>query len=234
MAAPIESALHLGFRFDPNPRDAVTYYLPMHAAIRPFVHAADVYACEPLVLAARFRPTTRTGDRCFFTTFKRQPQKAGKSIRAVRAAGPEYWHTQGHATDVVDGAGAKKLRYKMGGRFTDFFTTFSSCSQDTVVGDRQYVLCKIYVSPRARQESDAFAFALPPAPEPIVVAAPNNNKRPAPSVAEPSCSCPTKRIRPSAIPTPPPVVQPPSPAASAVHPSLGGVASCTSLAGRRT
>jgi hypothetical protein len=56
------------------------------AAIRPFLHATDVYVCEPRILAAHFHPTPRTGDCFFFATFKRQPQTAGKSIRAVRAA----------------------------------------------------------------------------------------------------------------------------------------------------
>ena len=52
----------------------------------------------------------------------------------------------------------------------------SCCLQDAVVGDRQYVFCNIYVSPRAapgsaaRQESAAF-FA-PPAPVVIAQAPP--------------------------------------------------------------
>ncbi|GJM99447.1 hypothetical protein PR202_ga16545 [Eleusine coracana subsp. coracana] len=205
-AAPIESALHLGFRFEPTPAQAVTYYLPrlvagepMHAAIRPFVHAADVYACEPGVLAARFRPTPKTGDRFFFTACKLQSHKAGKSARAVRAAGPGSWHSQGNGTDVKDAAGVKvgevkKLRYKEGGKFTDWLMDeFSSCCD--VVGDRQHVLCKIYVSPRAgpdsaaRQESDAFFVAPPEKP---IAAAPNPNKRPAPPIAETPC---TKRTQ---------------------------------------
>jgi hypothetical protein len=210
----MENVLHLGFRFDPKPRDAVTYYLPrliagepMHAAIRPFV------------LAARFRPTPKAGDRFFFATFKRQPGNSGKG---VRSAGAGHWHTQGHTTDVLDDAGvkvgeAKKFRYKKANKqFTDWLMDeFSCCSEESVVGDRQYVLCKIYVSPRAhpdsvaRQESDAFAFAPPPplVEEPVAFAAPN--KRPAPLVVEPPCP---KRIRAAAVPIPtPPMVQPPSP-----------------------
>ncbi|GJN34542.1 hypothetical protein PR202_gb23213 [Eleusine coracana subsp. coracana] len=217
-AAPIESALHLGFRFEPTPAQAVTYYLPrlvagepMHAVIRPFVHAADVYACEPGVLAAQFRPTPRTGDRFFFSTCKLQSHK---SARAVRAAGPGSWHSQGNGTEVKDAAGVKvgevkKLRYKKGGKFTDWLMDeFSSCCD--VVGDSQHVLCKIYVSPRAgpdsaaRQESEAFFVAAAPAPIP--------NKRPAPPIAESPC---TKRTRGGALvpvlTAPVAQVQPPSP-----------------------
>ncbi|GJN20920.1 hypothetical protein PR202_gb08358 [Eleusine coracana subsp. coracana] len=203
----MESVLHLGFRFEPTPTQAVTYFLPrliagepMHAAIRPFVHTADVYACEPGVLAAQFRPTPRTGDRFFFSTCKLQPHKqAGKSIRAVRAAGPGSWHSQGNSTDVRDDAGVKvgevkKLRYKKGGKFTDWLVDefSSSCSDCDVVGDRQHVLCKIYVSPRAgpdsaaRQESDAFV------------------KRPAaPPITEPPCPKRTRRCAPVQAPAPP-------------------------------
>jgi hypothetical protein len=240
MASPIENVLQLGFRFDPKPRDAVTYYLPrliagepMHAAIRPFVHATDIYAREPGALAARFRPTPKAGHRFFFSSFKRQP---GNSGRGVRAAGPGHWHTQGHSTDVLDDAGvkigeAKKFRYKTANKqFTDWLMDeFSCCSEESVVGDRQYVLCKIYVSPKAspdsvaRQESDAFAFAPPPplVEEPVAAAAaPNSNKRPAPlPIAEPSCP---KRIRAAILPIlTPPMVQPPSPLpvqAPAPHP----------------
>ncbi|KAK3119682.1 hypothetical protein QOZ80_9AG0673720 [Eleusine coracana subsp. coracana] len=226
MAPAMESVLQLVFRFEPTPKDAVTYYLPrliagepMHAAIRPFVHAADIYACEPGVLAAQFRPTPRTGDRFFFTTCKLQPHKqTRKSIRAVRAAGPGSWHSQGHAVEVLDGAGVKigevkKLRYKKGGVFTDWLMDEYSMSQ-SMVGDRQFVLCKIYVSPRAapdsaaRQESDAFVSAPLEEEEPVVAAA--TKKRPAaPPIAEQPN--PAKRIRvDAAVPIPtPPVVQPP-------------------------
>jgi hypothetical protein len=250
MAPPplIERGLHLGFRFEPKPVDAITYYLPrliagvpMHAAVRSFVHATDIYACEPAVLAAHYRPTPKAGDRFFFTTFKRQP---GKSIRGVRVAGPGYWHSQGHTKDVLDDEGvkvgeAKKFRYNKGGAFTDWLMQeFSSCAADTVVGDRQYVLCRMYVSSKAaqdsaaRQESAAFvAFAPPPPPAlegqllVAAAAAPSSNKRPAPPIAEPPC--PTKRIRPAAtIPTPPPVVPPPSP------PPLQVPAPCSLVAAR--
>jgi hypothetical protein len=146
--------------------------LAAHFRPTPFVHTTDIYASEPGVLAAHFRPTPKTGDRFFFSSFKRQP---GNSGREVRSAGPGHWHTQGHTTDVLNDAGvkvgeAKKFRYKKAKMFTDWLMDEFSCSsEESVVGDRQYVLCKIYVSPRARldsiacQESDAFAFA-PPSP----------------------------------------------------------------------
>jgi hypothetical protein len=102
--------------------------------------------------------------------------------------------------------------------FTDWLMDeYSSCAADTVVGDRQYAICKIHVSSRADPDSvahqESAAFVPPPPPEvqePVVVA-PNHNKRPAaPPIAEPPC--PTKRIRLAAtIPTPRPVVPPPSP-----------------------
>jgi hypothetical protein len=116
---PIERVLHLGFRFEPKPMDTITYYLPrliagvpMHAAVRSFVHATDIYACEPAVLAAHYRPTPKAGDRFFFTTFKRQP---GKSIRGVRVAGPGYWHSQGHTKDVLEDEGVRLARPRSSG-----------------------------------------------------------------------------------------------------------------------
>jgi hypothetical protein len=185
----------------------------MHAAIRPFVHTTDIYACDPGVLAAHFRPTPIAGDRFFFSSFKRQPGNSGKG---VRSAGQGHWHTQGHTTDVMNDAGvkvseAKKFRYKKANKkFMDWLMDeFSCCSVESIVGDRQHVLCKIYVSPRAhpdsitRQESDAFFFAPPPplVDEPVAAAP---NKRPAPPpIAEPPCP---KRIRAAVIPIPTPPI----------------------------
>ncbi|TVU27081.1 hypothetical protein EJB05_29660, partial [Eragrostis curvula] len=219
MAALRARMLELGFRFNPTPQEAVTHTLPrliagelLHPAIRPYLHDTDIYACEPGVLAAQFQPTPRTGDRFFFTTCKRQPsQKAGKASRAVRAAGPGSWHSQGNTTDVKDGAGVKigevkKLRYKKGGKFTDWLMDeFSSCSQDAVVGDTQRVLCKIYVSPRAapdsvaRQEDAAAAAAFaPPQPEETFVA----HKRPSPPVVDQPCpKRPRHAVAPSSAPS---------------------------------
>ncbi|CAL5098399.1 unnamed protein product [Urochloa decumbens] len=202
-----------GFRFNPTPLEAATYYLPrlvagapLHEAVRPVVHHADVYACEPGDLARRFPPLPKTGHRFFFTHCKlQQPTRAGKASRPARAAGAGSWHSQGGVSDVVDGAGvkvgeARKLRYKKGGAYTDwlmdeFFST--CCSEDAVTGDRQYVFCNMYVSPRAapnsaaRQESAAF-FA-PPAPALVAMVQAAAPKRPAPpQFAEPPC---TKRMR---------------------------------------
>ena len=57
-----------GFRFNPTPLEAATYYLPrlvagapLHEPVRPVIHHADAYACEPADLARRFRPMPRTG-----------------------------------------------------------------------------------------------------------------------------------------------------------------------------
>ncbi|CAN6335587.1 unnamed protein product [Urochloa humidicola] len=203
-----------GFRFNPTPLEAATYYLPrlvagapLHEAVRPVVHHAQVYACEPGDLARMFPPLPKTGHRFFFTHCKlQQPHKAGKASRPARAAAGGSWHSQS-VTDVVDGAGAKvgevrKLRYKKAGAYTDWLMDeFSTCClEDAIVaGDRQYVFCNMYVSPRAapdsaaRQESAAF-FAPPPA-----------TKRPAPpQFAEPPCP---KRMRGAVAPAPP-VMQP--------------------------
>ncbi|CAL4897016.1 unnamed protein product [Urochloa decumbens] len=211
-----------GFRFNPSALEAATYYLPrlvagapLHEAVRPIVYHADVYACEPGDLARRFPPLPKTGHRFFFTHCKlQQPTRAGKASRPARAAGAGSWHSQGGVSDVVDGAGvkvgeARKLRYKKGGAYTDwlmdeFFST--CCSEDAVTGDRQYVFCNMYVSPRAapnsaaRQESAGF-FA-PPAPAPVAIVQAAAPKRPAPpQFAEPPC---TKRMRGAvAAPTPP-------------------------------
>ncbi|KAL6905672.1 hypothetical protein ACP4OV_003273 [Aristida adscensionis] len=162
MAPSLSQALHLGFRFNHSPLHAAVYYLPrliagepLHESVARFVHNADVYACEPGALAARFLPVPSTDDRFFFTTRRRQ--KAGKASRAVRFAGPGSWTSQ-RSTDVLDGAGVKvgemtKLRYKKGAVLTDWLTDeFSTCCSDgAVAGDRHRVLCKIYVSPRAHR-----------------------------------------------------------------------------------
>ncbi|TVU27085.1 hypothetical protein EJB05_29664, partial [Eragrostis curvula] len=251
MAAALRARmLELDFRFNPTPQEAITHTLPrliagepLHPAIRPYLHDADIYACEPGVLAAQFQPTPRTGDRFFFTTCKRQPsQKSGKSSRAVRAAGPGSWHSQGNTTDVKDGTGVKigevkKLRYKKGGKFTDWLMDeFCCCSKDAVVGDtQQRVLCKIYVSPRAapdsvaRQEDAAAAAAFaPPASFEEPAAAP---KRPAPPIDEPPCP---KRPRqevaslstPSAIGSPASTLAPTRP----VQPTTVAQAACSPVA----
>ncbi|CAN6210602.1 unnamed protein product [Urochloa humidicola] len=212
-----------GFRFNPSRLDAATYYIPrlaagapLHEAVRPAVHRADVYASEPGDLARRFRPMPKTGERFFFSS---------RSKKGARAAGPGSWYLQ--STKVVKDTATqakvgevRKLRYKKGGVFTDWLMDeFSTlCSEDAAAaaGDRQFVLCNIYVSPRAAPDSAArreSAVFFPP-PAPVVIAqapAPAPalaHKRPAPpQVAEPPCP---KRMRPcvTAASAPPPPAHP--------------------------
>jgi hypothetical protein len=224
MAAPGAVIFSRGFRFNPTPLEAATYYLPrlvagapLHEAVRPVVNHADVYGCEPGDLARQFCPLPRTGHRFFFTHCKlQQPQRAGKASRPMRASGAGSWQSQG-VKDVVDHAGVKvgditKLRYKKGGANTEWLMDeYSCCLEDAVAGDRRYVLCNMYVSPRAekdsagRQDSAAFIAPAAPAPAPIVIAQAAAPKRPAPpQSAEPPCP---KRMRGAVAPTPP-VLQP--------------------------
>ncbi|CAN6339539.1 unnamed protein product [Urochloa humidicola] len=219
-----EEIFSRGFRFNPSALEAATYYLPrlvagapLHEAVRPIVHRADVYACEPGDLARRFPPLPKSGHRFFFTSCKlQQPTRAGKASRAARATGAGAWHSQG-VTDVVNINGIKvgettKLRYsKKGGVYTDWLMDeFSStlCSQDAVAGDKQYVLCNMYVSPRARTDSAALresaAFFAPPAP--VVIGQAAATKRPAPPQG-PELPCP-KRMRGAVVAPTPPFGQP--------------------------
>ncbi|XP_034568539.1 uncharacterized protein [Setaria viridis] len=176
---------------------------PLHDAVRPVVHHADVYACEPGDLAAQFRPLPKTGDRYFFTSCK----------KGARVAGPGSWNLQ--STKAVKGGAdqaevvgeIKKFRYKKCGVFTDcLMDEFSTCcSEEPAAGDRQFVLCKIYVSPKAAKNSaerqESAAFFAQPAPLPAVVMTQAAPKRPAPpQVSEPPCP---KRMRGAVAPTPP-------------------------------
>ena len=81
------------FRFLLTPQEAVTYYLsrlvdrrPLHDAVRPVVHHADVYAWAPGDLARHLCPLPRTGDRFFFT-----PGASRKRARAAKAR-VRSWH----------------------------------------------------------------------------------------------------------------------------------------------
>jgi len=72
-----------GFRFSPTPQEAVTYYLPrlisgepLRDVVRPVIHHADVYACDPAELARRFQPMPRTDDRFFFAPCKNKAVRA--------------------------------------------------------------------------------------------------------------------------------------------------------------
>ncbi|TVT99462.1 hypothetical protein EJB05_55131, partial [Eragrostis curvula] len=252
MAPPMESILHLGFRFNPTPKEVITYYLPrllagepMHPTIRAFIHDTNIYACAPGVLAAQFRATPRKDDRFFFTTVQRQNTKSkarDKDARRyyVRGAGPEgSWSFQkSEGVFMDDGKSVKvgevtKLRYKLkNGKFADWLMEEYSCAcsvEGAVVGDRERVFCRIYVSPNtgadsaARQESAAFAEqpAAPPPDEPVAAIAhalPARNKRPAPPPIITKPPCP-KRVRgapispmrpPPSFPLPPSGVAPPS------------------------
>ncbi|WVZ95876.1 hypothetical protein U9M48_041584 [Paspalum notatum var. saurae] len=164
-----------GFRFNPSPEEAIAYYLPrllaggkgLHDAVRPYIHAADVYGREPDDLVRRFAPLPATGVRFFFTTCK----------NGSRAAPGSTWHT-GSTLPVKDRAtGAKigecrKLRHKKNGAYTEWLMDeVSACVlPQAVAGDTQFVFCKMYVSPRAtppassdsktkRQDSAAAAAA---------------------------------------------------------------------------
>ncbi|TVU27089.1 hypothetical protein EJB05_29668, partial [Eragrostis curvula] len=234
---PVESILHLGFRFNPSPKDVITYYLPrllagepMHPAIRAFIHDANIYACAPGVLAAQFRATPRKDDRFFFTTVQRQKKsKTGKGY--VRGAGQGSWSFQ-KSEEIKDDGGVKvgevtKLRYKFkNGKFADWLMEEYSCAcscPDAVVGDKERVFCRVYVSPNAgaesaaRQESAAFAEQpVPPPDEPVAIAhaLPARNKRPAPPpiIVKPPCP---KRVRGAPISPmrPPPSFPLPRPSA---------------------
>ncbi|TVT99477.1 hypothetical protein EJB05_55146, partial [Eragrostis curvula] len=244
MAPPlIESILHLGFRFNPTPKEVITYYLPrllagepMHRAIRAFIHDTNIYACAPGVLAGQFRATPRKDDRFFFTTVQRQRSKSGKkdARRYMRVAGQGAWSYQ-KSEEIKDDGGVKigevtKLRYKFkNGKFADWLMEEYSCAcscPDAVVGDRERVFCRIYVSPNAgtesaaRQESAAFSEQPAAPPEPVVIAhAQARKQRPAPPpIIKPPCP---KRIRGAPISP----IRPP-PAAACTTTSLASPRQC--------
>ncbi|KAF8664639.1 hypothetical protein HU200_054347 [Digitaria exilis] len=201
MESPGPEVFSLGFRFDPKPIDVVSYYLPhliagaqLHVAMRPFVHDADVYAGEPGELARMFRPLPKTGQRFFFTSRKLQPQRAGKAIKATRAAGAGSWQSQG-SKDVLNKVKEKvgevtKLRYKKGGKYTDWLMDQYSCGlQDAIVGgDRQLVFCNIYTPWRTKNPLLSLLhlrLPMPPPTPPLVhmpVQAPACHGRPQASV----------------------------------------------------
>ncbi|KAF8707154.1 hypothetical protein HU200_030397 [Digitaria exilis] len=222
MESPGPEVFSLGFRFDPKPLDVINYYLPrliadapLHVAMRPFVHHADVYAGEPGELAHLFRPLPRA------TLLLHQPQASAAEGRE----GNQGHARRGRRLDVLDKDNKKvgevtKLRYKKGGKYTDWLMDEYSCGlQDAIVGgDRQLAFCNIYVSPRARQDSvahqeSAAFFAPPPPSAPVVVmaqAAAANPKRPVapPKIASPPCP---KRMRVAAVAPSHQVVQLPRP-----------------------
>ncbi|KAJ1261253.1 hypothetical protein BS78_09G014800 [Paspalum vaginatum] len=190
MAASIFSR---GFRFNPSPEDAIAYYLPrllagggkvLHEAVRPYIHAADVYGCEPDDLVRRFEPVPATDVRFFFTACK----QCKKGSRAGPAGTGSTWHT-GATLPVKDAAGVKigecrKLRHKKNGAYTEWLMDeVSSCLHpQAVVGDTQFVFCKMYVSPRATTTTSSGStttrqdYAAAAAPSGVVVTQPPSQK----------------------------------------------------------
>lgn len=181
--------MHLvGYHFNPTPRDVVRHYLPrliggepMHAALRPFIHDTDIYACAPGALAAQFRALpSMDGARFFFTAVRRQRHTPGEGVRRararVRAAGPGTWRFQS-SEDVKDGSNVKigevrKLRYEYrNGAETEWAMDEYSCAcsvKGAVAGDTERVFCRIYVSaPDDAGENAAAVTRKRPAPPPI-------------------------------------------------------------------
>ena len=73
-------------RFKPTDEEAVTYFLPRLLAgqTHKLIRNAEVYACEPKDLAAKYEPmpsAVSTGDHFFFSTCWR------KNGRCARVAG---------------------------------------------------------------------------------------------------------------------------------------------------
>ncbi|KAL5225547.1 hypothetical protein ABZP36_012186 [Zizania latifolia] len=209
----LKKMLKIGFRFEPSAEVLITYYLPrLIAGEQPqdtveCIHHADVYGEEPRDLAGRFAPLHKSvnGDRFFFCACKRLK---GSRSRWARGAGGGVWISQ-NSRVIKNRAGVKigetkVLRFKNGGKYTDWLMEeHHCCQQQAVAGDEEPVICKIYVSPRApqdsaaRQESAAFRQPQepppPPCPAPLafaprhepMITLPPSMKRPPPPVAEP-------------------------------------------------
>ncbi|KAF0922603.1 hypothetical protein E2562_001012 [Oryza meyeriana var. granulata] len=160
--ASLDLLLKLGFRFNPSPEDVVTYYLPRLVAgkqpkdTEACIHRTDVYGAkaEPGDLAGRFAPVARSssGDRFFFTECRRVKG------RVSRAAGGGTWVSQS-SKDIKNREGIKvgeikNFRFKKDGKHKDWLMEeYHGCMQEA--GDVEPVVCRIYVSPRAAQDSAA-------------------------------------------------------------------------------
>nr|XP_051197410.1 NAC domain-containing protein 41-like [Lolium perenne] len=204
-------------RFDPTPKEAVTYYLPRLIAgsslngAEKVIHEFDIYCCEPKDLAYQYDPAPHavcTGDRFFFTTCKR---KNGSSTRSARVAGGGTW--TGNKTQSIVHAGVKvgevkSLSFKKEKACTGWVMEEYRCLlPQAVVADGEKVLCKIHLSSSsgcaaARQESAAYMLrqeqeaAQLPMPELDTVnvsASLQVQKRPAPVAAD-DLSC-SKKLR---------------------------------------
>ncbi|XP_047083897.1 uncharacterized protein LOC124695045 [Lolium rigidum] len=194
-------------QFKPSKEEAITYFLPRLLAGTPLPHGADslirhadVYACEPRDLAARFAPVpnaTSTGDRFFFTTCRR---KSGNDARVVRRAGAGTWTIQTTEDVYHEGAKvgeAKHLSFKKGKTTTGWVMKEYRCLRpEAVVADGEMVLCKIHLAQHApaaaRQESDAYKL-LPQEPAQPAPAQ-QSHKRPAPAAAAAGPPC-SKKMR---------------------------------------
>ncbi|KAM0828748.1 hypothetical protein ACQ4PT_067328 [Festuca glaucescens] len=189
---------YMHHQFKPSKEEAVTYFLPRLLAGSPLPHGADglirradVYACEPRDLAARFAPVPNaacTGDRFFFTTCRR---KSGNDARIARGAGAGTWAVQTTEDVYHEGAKvgeAKHLSFKKGKTTTGWVMKEYRCLRpEAVVAGGEMVLCKIHLAQHApaaaRQESDAYKL-LPQEPEQPAPAQ-QSHKRPAPAAADP-------------------------------------------------
>ncbi|CAM0951172.1 unnamed protein product [Alopecurus aequalis] len=215
-------------RFLPTEKEAVGYFLrclltgeTLHGAEK-LIHHADIYACEPKDLAARYPPVptaVSTGDRFFFTTCKSKNAKKG---RCERRAGAGTWTVQ-TTKDVHDDKGvkigqARTVSFKKQKKSTGWvMEEYWSLLPQAIVADGEKVLCRIHLAQHqpaaARQESNAYKIrpqqgAEPaPAPQPAepvtVMASAQAQKKPAPVAAADQSSCKKMRIiAPAPVPEP--------------------------------
>jgi hypothetical protein len=200
--------LYKHHKFKPSSKDALTYFLPLLLAggTHNLIHNADVYACEPKDLAAKYPPVPSTGDRFFFTTCK---YKNGK---CARVAGAGTWSSQ--KTEVINSKGVKvgevkHLSFKKGNASTGWVMKEYRCLlPQAVVAGGEKVLCKIHLGSQApvaaREESAAYKppqeRAEPPVAQPqtqtvTVTASTHAYKRPAPAAVAAADLSSCKKMR---------------------------------------
>lgn len=220
-------------RFDPEPAEAVTYYLPrllpgsppppppLPRGIDRLIHRADVYARSPADLAASFPPAPKagfTGDRFFLTPCRRIPGRRGnKSARVV--AGEGTWVIQ-KTREILDGAGGAKVgevrnlsfSSKKGEATSGWVMEEYRCLlPQAAFDDGEMVLCKIHLSRNAsaaaRQESAAYLLhrQSQERAEPVSAHAAPNTKRAAPVAADLPVPSPKKTRLAAPLPVPVPV-----------------------------
>uniref|UniRef100_J3KVA4 NAC domain-containing protein n=1 Tax=Oryza brachyantha TaxID=4533 RepID=J3KVA4_ORYBR len=182
--ADLDALLDIGLRFNPSPEEVVAIYLPSLITNQPLrdnaacIRPADVYGAEPKDLAAEFAPVagSSNGDRFFYNRCRRIKG------RFSRAAGGGTWVSHGRKRIIKNTQGvkigeSKNFRFKKDGKNTDWLMAeYHVCRQDA--GDVEPVVCRMYVSPRAPQDSAARqeSAAHPPPPPPP---APLPNQEPA-------------------------------------------------------